>query len=229
MFRRSLTALGIVGIATLFASPALAHVTIQPGEAEQGGFSTQFIQVPNERDDAQTTQVEVTFPSDHPLRFVSVQPVAGWQVAVEKAPLAEPIKTDDGEVTETVSKITWSGGEIQPGQFERFPVSLGQLPEADSLVFKAVQTYSSGEVVRWINEPTAADPEPDDPAPVLKLTAASESDVTPAAGDSAAALPKDLATTSDVDSAKTVGIIGIVLGGLGLIVALVAVARKRTA
>ena len=55
------------------------------------------------------------------------------------------------QVTEAVSTITWSGGELKPGEFTEFDISVGPLPDdADSLTFKALQTYSDGDVVRWI-------------------------------------------------------------------------------
>src|SRR5262245_41540547 len=103
----------VLGVAT----PAFAHVTVQPSEAEQGGFATVAFQVPNERDDATTVKLEVTFPEDHPIPFVSTQPVAGWTVQVEKTKLATPLDSEGDSITEAVSKITWSGGSIEPGQF----------------------------------------------------------------------------------------------------------------
>ena len=49
---------------------------------------------------------------------------------------------------EAISKITWSGGEIKPGEFQLFTISAGPLPtDTKSLEFKAVQTYSNGETV----------------------------------------------------------------------------------
>ena len=126
-----------------------------------------------------------------------------------------------------MSKITWSGGSIAPGTFQRFPVSLGPLPETASLEFKSVQTYSDGEVVRWIETVTPGGDEPERPAPTLTLVAATDDEA--AAATTAATLPDDVATSSDVDSAKTIGIIGAVLGGLGLIVAVIAIARRPKA
>jgi periplasmic copper chaperone A len=41
----------------------------------------------------------------------------------------------------------------------------GVLSAVDRIVFKALQTYSDGDVVRWIEEPVAGEPEPDHPAP----------------------------------------------------------------
>jgi len=208
------------------ATPAFAHVTVQPGEATQGGFATVAFQVPNERDDASTVQVEVTFPADHPIPFVSTQPVEGWTVQVDKAPLDTPISGEGEDITEAVSTITWSGGSIAPGTFQRFPVSMGPLPETASLEFKSLQTYSDGEVVRWIETVTPGGEEPERPAPTLTLVAAAAEDDTPTPP---ATLPSDVATASDVDSAKTIGIIGIVLGGLALIVAVIAIARRPKA
>ena len=219
---------GALAVMGLVAGPASAHVTIQPGSAAKGGFATEFFQVPNERSDAQTTELSVTFPTDHPLAFVSTAPVAGWTVKVEMTKLATPIKSDDGDVTEAVSKITWSGGSIQPGQFERFPVSMGPLPDATSLEFKAVQTYSNGEVVRWVETATPGAKEPANPAPLLKLTAAAETKASTATAPAASVVPKNFATTDDVDSAKTIGIVGIALGALGLLAAIGALLRKRT-
>jgi uncharacterized protein len=230
VFRRGLVASSVAILVLLLAVPASAHVTVQPPTATQGGFATEVFQVPNERDDANTVQLEVEFPTDHPIAFVSVEPVPGWTAKVEKSTLAKPIKSDDGDVTEAVSKITWSGGQILPGNFQRFPVSMGPLPEVPSLEFKAAQTYSSGEVVRWI-EPRTGGAEPEHPAPLLTLTKASETDASKTASSSktTGVVPKNVATSDDVDSAKTIGIIGVVVGGLGLILAIAALARKRTA
>jgi uncharacterized protein YcnI len=232
--RRALVLVGVVVGVLAGAGPAGAHVTIQPGEASQGGFATEWFQVPNERDDASTVRVEITFPEDNPIPFVSVEPVPGWQVDVERTTLDTPISGEGEEITEAVSKITWSGGTIEPGQFQRFPVSMGPLPDGvDSLEFPALQVYSSGEEVRWIEPIPASGEEPELPAPTLTLTAAtgdehggaaSDGD---AASDESAAADEHLATSDDVDSAKTIGIIGIVLGALALIVAIVALVRKR--
>ncbi|MCU1487774.1 MAG: hypothetical protein JWN67_4520, partial [Actinomycetia bacterium] len=72
-------------------------------------------------------------------------------------------------VTKTDTTITWAGGTIAPGEFQEFEISVGPLPAVDELVFKAVQTYDDGTVVRWI-DPTPADgTEPDHPAPTLHL------------------------------------------------------------
>jgi hypothetical protein len=81
-----------------------------------------------------------------------------------------------------VSEVTWTAtnGGIRSGQFQDFPLSLGQLPESGNLVFNAVQTYSSGEKVNW--NQISADPsvEPEHPAPVLTITPAAANGSAPA-------------------------------------------------
>jgi hypothetical protein len=134
-----------------------------------------------------------------------------------------------------VSTIIWSGGQIKPGEFQQFPVSAGPMPDdADSLTFKALQTYSDGDVVRWVEETTPGGPEPEHPAPKLTLTAASGSaaPATTTADTSTGKLtvgqlPGNVAMTSDVDSARTVGIVGIVIGAVGIGAAAIAIARTR--
>jgi uncharacterized protein YcnI len=236
MKRSFIIALAAGAALVLPATSALAHVTVNPREATAGGYTKLAFRVPNERDDASTTKLEVNFPADHPFASASVRPLPGWSYAVEKAKLATPIKSDDGEISEAVSKITWSGGAIKPGEFNEFEVSLGPLPDdADSITFKAIQTYSNGEVVRWIEEATPGGSEPDHPAPVLKLTKSSSSGSTATTATTAPAsasqggqvAAEDVASQDDVDKARMFGILGMAFGLLGFVMALAA-RRKRT-
>ncbi len=214
-------------VVLLAAVPAFAHVTVQPGAAPKGSYSTVNFKVPNEEDHASTTKVQVFLPTDHPIASVSIQPVPGWTAKVTTSKLATPLKTDDGTVDTAVSQITWSGGKLAPGQFQQFPVSFGPLPDdADALTFKALQTYSNGDIVRWIDVPQAGQPEPEHPAPTLKLTAAASDGSAPTATGSPAAAPAASATRTDTaattsaggsdDTARALGIAGIVVGVLGV-------------
>jgi uncharacterized protein YcnI len=213
----------------LVAGPAYAHVEVSPSEANQGGDATFTFTVPNEKDDADTTQVEIDLPSANPIGSVSVQPVPGWTINVEKTTLTTPVKTDDGDVTEAVSKITWSGGTIKPGEFQQFPVSMGPLPKTDEIVFKALQTYSDGDVVRWIEATPASGEEPEHPAPVVTLEKAAEGadhHAAEAAGNDEEAATSD---SHDDSSSDTLAIVGIVVGSLGVILGGVALTRTRRA
>ena len=136
-------------------------------------------------------------------------------------------------MTEAVSQVTWSGGTIEPGQFQQFTVSVGLPDDADELEFKALQTYSDGTVVRWIEAETPGGAEPEHPAPVLTLTAAAGTTETtvatattaPATGGGSAS--GDVAEKDDVDSAKTLGVVGIIVGALGLVAGIGAFALGR--
>ncbi|MEU9250790.1 YcnI family protein [Streptomyces sp. NPDC048270] len=175
--RVSFAAALAAGSVLLLSGPALAHVGVQPGEAAKGGYATIDFKVPNERDNASTTQLEVNFPVDQPLTSVMPQDVPGWTVTVEKSKLDKPLTVHGKQINEAVTKVTWSGGKIEPGKFQQFPLSVGKLPEnADQMVFKSIQTYDNGEVVRWIEEAKEGAAEPQNPAPVLKLTAAKGAD-----------------------------------------------------
>jgi periplasmic copper chaperone A len=202
------------------AAPASAHVTVNPNTATQGGYTKVTFRVPNETDTTDTTKLEVNLPADAPVASVSVRPVNGWTAVAVKSKLATPIKAHDTEITEAVSKITWTAGAgaaIKPGQFQEFDVSLGPLPQAHQMIFKALQTYSDGNVVRWIDEPPADGTEAEHPAPVLKLAAAGASTGTaPAAGTE---------TRSD-GNGTPYGVAGIVLGLAGLVLGLLAYRRS---
>jgi uncharacterized protein YcnI len=166
-----------LGLVTLVALPAGAHVSVTPSSAPKGGFQVLSFNVPNEEANANTVKLEATIPTKYPIASVSTQPMYGWTASVEKTTLAKPVETDDGQVTEAVSKITWTatGDGLLPGQFDLFTISAGPLPtKPNKLIFKAIQTYSNGEVVSWIQQTVKGAPEPEHPAPTLTLTKAGD-------------------------------------------------------
>jgi uncharacterized protein len=234
----------VAGTAVLaLSAPAFAHVTVQPeGEAAKGGYAVVNFKVPNERDNASTTKVEVSFPGDHPLASVMPQPVQGWDIKVTKSTLDKPIESHGRKITEAVSKVTWTadGDGIEPGFFQKFPVSVGALPEdTDQLVFKAVQTYSNKEVVRWIEVPQEGQEEPESPAPVLELSEAEDDHAHGASGASSEEASDDTAPAAETSAsgssdttdttARVLGIVGIVVGAAGVAYGVLAGRRRGTA
>jgi uncharacterized protein YcnI len=221
--------LGLAGVAS-------AHVTVTPSSAEQGSFTVLTFRVPNEKDDASTVGLTITMPPGEPLAFASVKPVPGWTSTTTKAAPSSKVEVEGISVDEVVTSVTWSGGEVKPGEFQEFSISVGPLPDADQLVFAAEQTYSDGSVVDW-NEPMpASGEEPDHPAPTVTLTPAAEGsdhhggEESADSGDEAATpISADVATHEDVDTATSRATIGIVLGALGLVLGLIAlfVALRR--
>ena len=235
--RLTLLSLGATTLAVLgLAGPAAAHVTVNPKEETQGGYARVAFRVPNESDSASTTKLEVFLPQDAPIASVSTMTVPGWSVAVTKAKPAKPLQGEGGTtISEVVTKLTWTASPaavIKAGQFHEFPVSLGPLPATDKLVFKALQTYSDGNVVRWIDEPVAAGAaEPQSPAPVLTLKAAGAAPATSAAP--AAVTSTGGATAADDDGGSGLGVglglAGLLTGLAGLVLGGLAFARTRKA
>ena len=216
-------------VALLLAPSAAAHVTLNPREWEAGAFARFAVRVPNERPNASTTKVTVQFPES--VISASFQPVPGWKRTVKMAPLAEPIEEEGEQITERLASVTWSGGTIRPGEFQEFGVSF-QVPETvgEELVFPSLQTYSNGEVVRWI----APDPEADTPAPRIAVLPPEEEE-TPAAaetteGSGGAEAEATAPATADDDGranlALAFGIAGLAAGLSALALALVRMRRS---
>ncbi|GII42753.1 hypothetical protein Pph01_77560 [Planotetraspora phitsanulokensis] len=196
MLRRAVRGLVTVGVTAclvgVMQAVAFAHVTVNPETATQGGYAAVTFRVPNERDDASTTEIEVQLPTDSPLASVSVKPHPGWSYEITKTKLASPIEVHGAQISEVIGKITWTAADpksaIKPGEYDEFSVSAGPLPETDRLVFKTLQHYSDGEVVRWIQEPTSGADEPERPAPVLRLVPKGDTASSPSTGTARAAL-----------------------------------------
>jgi uncharacterized protein YcnI len=222
--RRLAAALGvIIAVALGVAAPAWAHITIDPKQAPAGSDAELTFSAPNEMDSANTTQLQVFFPTDHPIASASVKAVPGWTFSVQTMQVTTPISTDSGNGTQAVRSVTWTGGSVKPGEFQQFTISVGLPAGATSLEFKAIQTYDNGQVVRWIDATPKSGPSPDHPAPVLTLTKA------PAQDTSATTSAANAATASPSDStARTLGIIGIVVGAIGVIIAAVTFTMRRT-
>jgi uncharacterized protein len=229
MFRTAL----VVAAATLaLPTAAHAHVTLQPNTAAAGGFTRLDVRVPNERDDASTNTIEVQFPDG--FSAASYEPVPGWDVEVTKKTLATPIQTDDGEITEGIDTITWTADSdadaIPPGGFRDFGLSVRIPGEAgDELSFKAVQTYTGGEVVRWIGAEGS-----DNPAPIVTVTEATEAAHGATHEDTADATPSPAqrtsataATPTEDDDSNALVIVALILGALGLTAAVAGLIRPR--
>jgi uncharacterized protein YcnI len=214
-------AVAAAGIAAS-AIPAFAHITITPGSAATGSAAVLTFHIPNEEAAAYTTRVDVRVPTDHPIAQLLVEPVAGWTVSVRTVTLAKPLVTDDGQFTQAVSEVIWSGGRIPPGQFQDFSLSADPLPQGvTQLTFKTIQTYSNGDVVRWIDVPAPGQPAPDHPAPQLTLTTGTGVAVGAAAAavPPAAVPPASGATSASDGTARAIAAGGVLIGLLGLALA----------
>src|SRR5262245_21880944 len=132
-------------------SAASAHVTVIPSSARPGETRTLTFRVLNERSDSTTVEIDLFMPAGVTAKAADRR---GWT------------KVESG------SQVQWKanspGDAISGDKSKDFEVTVGPLPDQEQLVFKALQHYASGEIVRWIQDPT---PDAERPAPVLQLTA----------------------------------------------------------
>ena len=237
MRSKTVATLAVAG-ALLAPACADAHISLHPNTIPAGAFATLDVRVPGEQEGAHIKKVDVLFPQG--FTGVDYENVAGWSVKVIESKLATPIE-EDGETIDTeVSQIvwTWTGplGKVDNGQFIDFPLSLAIPDDAAGrpLEFRTVQTYSNGQVVHWI-EPSLTG---EHPSPRINVTAKggviedlAGDEAGPQAGQTAgapAASPAPLATKSSNGAAsKGLAIAALVLGALGLIVGLGALAASR--
>jgi uncharacterized protein YcnI len=206
----------------VLAGPASAHVTISaPGATRGGGDQEITFRVPVEAT-KDTVGLTVQLPTATPIASVLIAPMPGWTHTQVTTKLAKPITTDDGDITEAVSQITWTaaaGQGIAPGEYGNFTMLAGQLPDAPTLVFKALQKYSDGSVVSWIETSApGSTTQPTHPAPVLELANASA-----AASSTTATAAKAPSNARSV----TLSIVALVVAAAALSLAVVTRARSR--
>ncbi|EWM19035.1 YcnI family protein [Kutzneria sp. 744] len=217
-------ATGILVLALSAAGVASAHVTaVSPDKTVKGGDAVITFRVPDEDDAARTTKFTVTFPASAPVLDADTTPVPGWTAEVATKELDKPLQVGDLTVKEVVSSVTWTaqdGTGIAPGQFQQFSIAVEGLPSnVDQLVMPATQTYDSGKVVNWGDQPPAPGAqEPEHPAPHLTLAA----DAAPAA-----AVTTPMVMTSQDDGARWLGGGALLLAALALGVGIGALLRRR--
>lgn len=207
--------IAVVALA-LIALPAWAHVTVSPLEAPSDGFATLTFQVAHGCEGSATTALAVQIPAG----VVSVKPQVkpGWDVEIEEGTLPEPVDYFGDTVTEGVLSVTWTGGPLEDIHMETFTMSVKLPPaEGETLYFPAVQTCEEGETA-WIQIPAEGQTEDDleTPAPAVTLVAGEGS--------------HGAAAEDDGGSTDTLTIVALILGGVGAVagVAALAISRRRS-
>lgn len=212
-------ALAALAAALAVVPPAAAHVTVSPGEAAAGGYALLEFTVPHGCEESPTTSISVKVPEG--INAATPEAVPGWTVAKRMQTLDPPV--DDGHggtYAERVDTVTWTGGPLAADQLNQFALSV-RMPDApgETIAWPVVQTCEDGET-GWIE--VAADGEDPEglehPAPLVTLAAtmeerAAEADSGPSSGR--------------VDTALGLGAGGLLLGAIGLGVALAG--RRKSA
>jgi uncharacterized protein YcnI len=206
----------LAGAALLALSAPLAasaHVDVEPSSTAAGSYSLLTFSLGHGCDGSATTGITIDIPDSVTSVTPTVNP--GWDIT----PLT------DGQVTYTA--LT----PLADGLRTTFVLSL-QIPAdaavGDILAFPVLQSCEVGET-DWSEAIVEGEEEPAHPAPSLTVTAAAaesghgHDDADVAAADAAAS--SGTTATDDV-LARILGIGGLVVGAVGLVVAL---ASRRTA
>lgn len=154
--RRVAAALVGVAAALAFAGVALAHVEVEANPASQGSANAVVkFTAEAESPTSGIKSVEVQLPAGITPQDVRLdQAPAGWQL------------------TPTAAGYRVEGPALPQGQNAVHSIIVARLPATPTVVFKTVVTYADGKADRWIEEKSDANPNPDHPAPVLSLQAA---------------------------------------------------------
>jgi uncharacterized protein YcnI len=226
----------LVAGALIAPAAAQAHISLHPNTIPAGAFATLDVRVPGEQEGAYVTKVDTLFPQG--FTGVDYENVPGWSARVIETKLATPLK-EDGETIDTeVSQIVWSWtgplGKVSNGQFINLPLSLAIPDDASgrALEFKTIQTYSNGQVVRWIDQSLSAE----HPSPRINVTARggviqdiAGDEAGPAAGETAGSVstpaPGAAVAKSSGGASKGLGVAALILGALGLLAGLLALSR----
>ena len=111
--------------------------------------------VPTEKENAQTTKIELTPPEGFAID--SFVPSPGWKREVQS--------TGSGEET-VIQKVTWTGGNV-PTEEDAVFQFLASADAARRYTFKVRQTYSDGSVVDWSGPESSDTPAPVDRGEVV--------------------------------------------------------------
>ncbi|MET7657033.1 MULTISPECIES: DUF1775 domain-containing protein [unclassified Streptomyces] len=172
------------------ATPAAAHAEVEADkpQALAENVTLSFVSEA-ESDSAGFTELRVVLPEG----------IAPADVTLDESPKG-------WKLTATKDGYTVAGPALKTGVDAEHKIRIRQLPDVKELAFKTVETYSDGEVSRWIELPAGGE-EPEQPAPLLKLKAAAPGakpiSPSPTAAESAsasAAAPAPSATTSEADT-----------------------------
>ncbi|WP_395245649.1 YcnI family protein [Agromyces sp. MMS24-K17] len=219
---------------------AQAHVSVTPDEAAAGSYTVLTFAVGHGCDGSPTTSIAVDIPEG----ILSVTPTVKSGYTVEKVMEALPEATEGahGEtLTERVGQVVYTAATpLADGYRDTFDIQV-LLPEdaaGETLLFPVLQTCAEGET-DWNEETPADGTEPEHPAPAV-VVAEATGDAHGHGGDATAEPVSDAhddahaeaaaSTDATTDTlARVLGVGGLVVGVIGLVLAITArTARKQS-
>jgi uncharacterized protein YcnI len=148
-------ALGL-GACLLLAAPASAHAEVEIEPAQAGATDAVITVVPEAHNHhAGAVMVQVFLPEGIAAGEVTlVDGPEGWEVTIDE------------------DSYTISGAELEIDTDPWHQVRVRALPHEPVIYFRILTTYSDGQVDRWIEIPSQANPDPANAAPGVELAAA---------------------------------------------------------
>lgn len=212
----------------LAAGPALAHVEVEAAPARALATDALLtLTAEAESGTAGISGLRIQLPAGLvPADMRLASGPAGWRLA------------GSGDV------VTVSGPALPVGRSAELGIRVRQLPAERRLVLKTIQSYSDGKRDAWIELPTASVPEPDQPAPIVRLqpaalgatavpratpaptTSAAVPTTSPPAGTPRTSGAAPAADPAD-DGSDVAWMFGGVLAGIAVLGVIVVAARRR--
>src|SRR5580704_11507213 len=144
-------------VATLAASSASAHITLENRQATIGAGYKAVFAVPHGCAGSATTKIRIQIPEG--VIAVKPMPKAGWNVEVIKGKYAAEYDFHGTKFSEGVKEVVWSGGKLPDDYYDEFVISTfltGALKPDTMLYFPTVQECEQG-ISRWIDIPAGED------------------------------------------------------------------------
>lgn len=219
---------------------ANAHVSVSASSAAAGSYTVLTFSVSHGCDGSPTTALTI----DIPEAITAVTPTlnSNWEVSKVSAAAAAPVAGghDDSSATRTGQIVYTAKAPLVEGFRDTFELSL-QLPEdaaGETLAFPVLQTCEVGET-QWNEIASEGSAEPEHPAPTIVVTDATGSAHGHDAADAGSshghggadsgltATQADETSAADDVVARSLGLGGLVVGAIGI--ALAVTARRKTA
>jgi len=162
----------VVAALVLAASPASAHISLEPKQATIGSSYKAVFAVPHGCAGSATIKIRVQIPEG--VIGAKPMPKAGWNVEAISGKYASEYDYHGSKLTEGVKEVVWSGGKLPDHNYDEFVISsflTDSLKPNTTLYFPVVQECETG-VGRWIEIPAEAaghSHEGKSPAPGVKL------------------------------------------------------------
>ena len=137
---RLLPALALIA---LTAVPASARIVIADPHGEAGSSTVAAFRVPHGCGGSPMLSLRIEIPAA--ITSAKPQPKPGWLLRIERAPLPQPIRSENGmPPSPRGAAVTWMG-RLDPDQFDEFRILLA-LPDASGpLYFPTLQRCEEGE------------------------------------------------------------------------------------